>query len=56
MLWNDDSIGTGAMLYMLDHGYLPEILTDDQLCQNSTYQERESDVRFLLRYMRREKY
>lgn len=56
MLWNDDSIGTGAMLYMLDHGYLPEILTDDQLCQNSTYQEKESDVRFLLRYMRREKY
>lgn len=56
MLWNDDSVGTGAMLYMLDHGYLPEILTDDQLCQNSTVQERESDVHFLLRYMRREKY
>lgn len=56
MLWNYDSVGTNAMLYMLDHGYLPEILTDDQFCQDSTDRDKEADVRFLLRYMRRENY
>ena len=56
MLWNDDCISTGAVLYMLDHGYLPELLTDDMLCQDSPDSVKEADARFLLRYMRREKY
>ncbi|MBR2230807.1 MAG: DUF3843 family protein [Prevotella sp.] len=56
MLWNDDSVSTGAMLYLLDHGYLPEVLTDDLICQNGTRRDRDADARFLLRYMRRENY
>lgn len=56
MLWNDDSIGTGAVLYMLDHGYLPEVLSDDIICQSYPDRVKEADARFLLRYMRRENY
>ena len=56
MLWNDDSVSTGAMLYLLDHGYLPEVLADDLICQNGTRRDRDADARFLLRYMRRENY
>jgi hypothetical protein len=56
MLWNDDSVSTGTMLYLLDHGYLPEVLTDDLICQSGTQRDRDADARFLLRYMRRENY
>ncbi len=56
MLWNDDSVSTGAMLYLLDHGYLPEVLADDLICQSGTQRDRDADARFLLRYMRRENY
>lgn len=56
MLWNDDCVGTGAMLYMLDHGFLPEILTDELILQDSPKEVKDQDARFLLRYMRKERY
>ena len=56
MLWNDGCLSTNAMLYMLEQGYLPELLTDDLICQGSTQGDRAADAHFLLRYMRRENY
>ena len=56
MLWNDDCVGTGAMLYMLDHGFLPEILTDELIMQDNPAEVKDQDARFLLRYMRKERY
>ena len=35
---------------------LPELLTDDLICQGSTQGDRAADAHFLLRYMRRENY
>lgn len=56
MLWNDGCVGTGAMLYMLDHGFLPEILTDELIMQDNPTEVKDQDARFLLRYMRKERY
>ena len=56
MLWNDDCVGTGAMLYMLDRGFLPEILTDEFIMQDNPTEVKDQDARFLLRYMRKERY
>lgn len=56
MLWNEGSVGTGAMLYMLDHGFLPEILNDELIMQDNPTKVKDQDARFLLRYMRKERY
>ena len=56
MLWNDEYLTTGVMLYLLGHGYLPEVLTDDLISQSGTWRDRDADAHFLLRYMRREYY
>jgi len=56
MLWNDDCVGTGAMIYMLDRGYLPDLLHDDLIMQDSPTEVKDQDARFLLRYMRKERY
>ena len=56
MLWNDDSVGTGAMLYMLNRGFLPDLLNDKLIVQDNPAEVKAQDVRFLLRYMRKERY
>jgi hypothetical protein len=56
MLWNYNSIGTSVILYLLDKGYLPDILNDSFIIQDNPIEVKEQDVRFLLRYMRKEKY
>ena len=56
MFWNDDSISTEAVLYLLDHDYIPDIYNDALFCQDSSPEEKRSDARFLLRYMRKENY
>ena len=56
MLWNDESISTETILWLLEHNYIPDIYNDDILSQESSSEEKLSDVRFLLRYMRREYY
>lgn len=56
MFWNDQSISTEAILWLLDHNYLPDIFSDALFCQENSIEEKQSDARFLLRYMRRENY
>ena len=56
MLWNDDCVGTGAMLYMLDRGLLPDLLNDELIMQDNPAEVKDRDARFLLRYMRKERY
>lgn len=56
MLWNDNCVGTGAMLYMLDKGFLPDLLNDELIMQDSPTEIKIQDARFLLRYMRKERY
>ena len=56
MFWNDKSISTEAILYLLEHNYIPDIYNDPLLSQMSSPEEKQSDARFLLRYMRRENY
>ena len=56
MLWHDQSVSTGAALYLLDKGYVPDILNDKLISQKGTLQTHDSDARFLLRYMRQYKY
>ena len=56
MLWNDQSISTEAILYLLEHNYLPDIYDDPLLSYKSSIDEKHSDILFLLRYMRRENY
>ena len=56
MLWNEDYVGTGAMLYMLDKGIIPDVLNDELIMQNNPAEVKDQDVRFLLRYMRKERY
>lgn len=56
MLWNDDCVGTGAMLYMLDRGLLPDLLNDELIMQDNPIEVKAQDARFLLRYMRKERY
>ena len=56
MLWNDQSVSTGTVLYLLEKGYVPDILNDKLISQKGTLQTRISDARFLLRYMRQHKY
>lgn len=55
MLWNEH-VGTGAILYMLDRGYLPDILNDNLIMQDNPTEVKDQDARFLLRYMRKERY
>lgn len=56
MLWNDDSIGTGAMLWLLERNYLPDMFTTEFFAYGRTLEEKKADARFLLRFMRRERY
>ncbi|MBR5716343.1 MAG: DUF3843 family protein [Bacteroidales bacterium] len=56
MFWNDQSISTEAILYLLDHNYLPDIYEEPLFCSESSPEEKQSDARFLLRYMRKENY
>ena len=56
MFWYDDSVGTPTMLYLLEHGFIPDIYDDKLLCMESTMEQKRSDVQFLLRYMRKENY
>lgn len=56
MLWNDKSISSEAILYLLEHNYIPDIYDDALISQESSPEEKQADVRFLLRYMRRENY
>ena len=56
MLWNDNSIKTSAILFLLEKGYLPDILNDSFIIQDNPEKVKEQDVRFLLRYMRKERY
>ena len=56
MLWNDDSIGTGAMLWLLERNYLPDLFVTEFFPYCYTLEEKKADARFLLRYMRRERY
>ena len=56
MLWNDQSISTEAIMYLLEHNYIPDIYDDVMLSHESSMEDKHSDVLFLLRYMRRENY
>ena len=56
MFWNEKSISTEAVLFLIEHNYIPDIYDDALLCQESSPEEKMADARFLLRYMRRENY
>ena len=56
MFWSEKSISTEAILWLMDHEYLPDIYNDHLLCQENSTEEKKSDAQFLLRYMRRENY
>lgn len=56
MLWNDGSVSSEAVLYLLDMGYLPDVLNDELISQKGSLQVRDTDARFLLRYMRNYRY
>lgn len=56
MFWNDESISTEAILWLMDHNYIPDIYNDALICQENTPEEKHSDAQFLLRYMRKENY
>ena len=56
MFWNDKSISTEAILYLLERNYIPDIYDDALLSQENSMEEKQADARFLLRYMRRENY
>ena len=56
MLWNDDSISTGAMLWLLVRDYLPALFITEYFPYCYTLEEKKADARFLLRFMRRESY
>lgn len=56
MLWNEQAITTETILYLLDHQFLPDMFDDPLLSLFSSHEEKENDIRFLLRYMRRENY
>jgi hypothetical protein len=56
MFWNDNSISTEAILWLMERNYIPDIYDDALLSQESSPEEKQADARFLLRYMRRENY
>ena len=56
MFWNDNSISTEAVLWLLERNYIPDIYDDALLNQESSPEEKQADARFLLRYMRKENY
>lgn len=56
MFWNDDSVSTEAVLYLLEHNYIPDIYNDKMFSVESSMEEKFSDAKFLLRYVRKEKY
>ena len=56
MFWNDQAISTEAILYLLDHNYLPDIFDEAIFSAESSPAEKQADARFLLRYMRKENY
>ena len=56
MLWSEQAITTETILYLLDHQFLPDIFDDPLLSSLCSHEEKENDIRFLLRYMRREHY
>ena len=55
ILWND-GVSTETALYLLDKGYLPDLINNELISQKGSLQTRVSDARFLLRYMRQHKY
>lgn len=56
MFYNEKSISTNTILYLLEHNYLPDIYDDKIFCQNNSAEEKRKDALFLLRYIRRENY
>lgn len=56
MFWNDKSISTEAILYLLEHNYISDIYNDSLFNQDSSLKEKQADARYLLRYMGREDY
>ena len=56
MFWNDKSISTEAILWLLERNYIPDIYEDALLSQENSPKQKQADARFLLRYMRRENY
>ena len=56
MFWNDKSISTEAILWLLERNYIPDIYDDALLSQENSPKQKQADARFLLRYMRRENY
>lgn len=56
MFWNDDSISSHAILWLLERNYIPQLFDEHFFCFDNTPQEAQADARFLLRYMRRENY
>ena len=41
---NNDNVGTGAMIYMLDIRYLPDFLNDDFIMQDSPTEAKDQDA------------
>jgi len=41
---------------MLDKGIIPDVLNDELIMQDNPAEVKDQDVRFLLRYMRKERY
>lgn len=56
IFWNDKSIRTEAILYLLEHNYISDIYNDSLFNQDSSLKEKQADARYLLRYMGREDY
>ena len=56
MFWSNEGISTEAVLWLLEHDYIPDIYDDPILYPWSSPEEKRSDAQFLLRYMRRENY
>ena len=56
VLWRNDRIGSGMVLYLLSKDYLPDLPNDKIFCKHDTLQTRKADARFLLRYMRQSRF
>ena len=56
VLWRNDCISSGTVLYLLEKDYLPDLPNDKIFCKQDSLQTRKADARFLLRYMRQSRY
>ena len=56
VLWRNDCISSGTVLYLLEKDYLPDLPNDKIFCKRDSLQTRKADARFLLRYMRQSRY